>query len=231
MPKSSKPGRPGRPPGSKGARKPTATTEGGTKPWRERGRLALLDLEPAVERMLLMGCSVATIHAYCQKQRGEVEVGAAQVAGMIKGIRARWMACEDQTRQERVAEFAAQLDAAIHDAWNRPVMIRTEAGPEPLLAQDGTAVTQVDLNALAKLLKLKAELRGLNAPAKHVHLHSDLPPPAALSPVERQEEIARLLAKRDQALAAARLPGPLPLAGPVIDVPVSAHMELDAEAK
>lgn len=167
------------------------------KPWETPGRLQCLELSPAVERLLTMGASRHAIITYC------VTHGAtpSQVDGLIKGIKEVWRANEATGREDRIAEYAAQLDAAIYAAWNVPETIRDEEGGEHVMTDaQGCAVTRPDLAALAKLLKLKAELRGLNAPSKSITLHGDLTPVAAMTPAERQAEIARLLARRQAAL-------------------------------
>lgn len=165
--------------------------------WRSRGRLALIELEPTVERMLITGCGRAVVMSYCVS-RGATE---QQVADLVRGIKSRWAAVHDDTRPQRIAEFAAQLDAAIYDAWNRPVIMNTPEGKVPLRNADGHAVVSADHAALTKYLKLKAELFGLNAPSKHVVLHGEVPSAAALMPVERQAQITQLLERRAAALA------------------------------
>lgn len=187
------------------------------KPWLDEGRLALIMLEPAVERMLVMCASRYAIGAYCLDHGASEE----QVDGLIRGIKARWRANEAAGREDRIAELSAQIDAAIYSAWNQPVMdqIPREEGGGKVQRVDanGVALTMPDLAALPKLLKLKAELHGLNAPSKHVVLTGTATAVAAMSPAERQAEIDQLLEKRRAAMGPAT--SSKSLTGKVIDVP------------
>lgn len=181
-------------------RKKPATAGRKSKPWRNAARLELLPLEHAVAKLLLMRTPEPAIMDWVKAQDGYAGVSAAQVDGLILGIRERWRAAQDHPAAVATAraEQAAMLDAAIHDAWFRPVF-NPETG-EPLKNPDGTAVARADHKALAAYLKLRAEFYGLKAPEKHIHLVGQAPPPRALSPAERQAEIQELLERRKQAM-------------------------------
>lgn len=192
---------------------PKRSTHPRGKPWLDEGRLALIMLEPAVERMLVMCASRYTITAYCMDQGANPE----QVDGLIAGIKARWRKNEEGGREQRIADLSAQLDAAIYASWNQPVMVEVEGGGEiERRDANGAVITKPDLTALPKLLKLKAELHGLNAPSKHVVLSGTVTDVQAMSPAERQAEIDQLLERRRQSMGAGAAKS---LAGKVIDVP------------
>lgn len=189
------------------------------QPWHEPGRLALIEYEPVVEQMIVRGCARSAIVRWLEDQGATED----QAQGLLRGIRAKWRENNRQHLEERRDEYAAQLDAALYDAWHRPVfeVIKDEESgivtKVPLKTKDGAAVTQADMAAIPKILKLKAELHGLNAPSKSVHLHGELPTVAAMSPVERQAEIDQLLARRAAALGQADA-AKLPSGKAVIDV-------------
>lgn len=213
-------------PPKKRKRSPTAGRK--SKPWRDRNRLDLLPLEPAIAKMVVMRTPVELIAAWVRRQGqtegpdGQVVPGPyaattdEQVAAMDLAIRARWRAVQDdpETVKEEASLHAAMLNAAIHDAWNRPVMVFTkDEGWVPLKNPDGTAAVQVDHKALPAYLREHREFYGFGAPQKHahVHLHGQLAPPVALSPADREAELRALLERRAAHLKAA--------GQPVIDVP------------
>jgi hypothetical protein len=192
------------------------------KPWLDSGRLALIMLEPAVERMMLMSASRYAISSYCLAKMPDAE--QEQVDGLIRGIKARWRANSIAAdREEQIAEHAAQIDAALYAAWNQPQYIdlpKEEGGGRVMVTdQNGQAVTEPDLVAIPKLLKLRADFRGLNAPSRHVVMSGQVTSVAAMSPAERQAEIDQLLERRRQALESAQADGRKSLTGKVIDVP------------
>jgi hypothetical protein len=202
-------------PAAKGKAKPRAkakkpaTAGRKSKPWRHANRLQLLPLEFAVEKLLIQRTPEPAICEWVQKQPGYEAATAQQVEGLCLGIRERWAAVADDpaTVRRARAQHAATLDAAIHDAWNTPVFhFDSDAGEwKPLRNPDGTVAVKTDHKALGTYLKLAAAFHGFDAPAKHAHLvlHGQAPPPAALSPAERQAEIARLLERRQQFLTSA----------------------------
>lgn len=225
--------------GGKGkARKRSATAGRTAKPWRSRARLDLLPLEPQIAKMVIQRTPPEVIAAWVRAQGwitvpvpGEEEpevsrgpyadVTDEQVAECIRAIKARWRAVRDEpeTVADEGAAHAVMLDAAIHDAWNRPVMVydKDAGGFVPLRGPDGTAVVQADHKALAAYMRERREFYGFGAPQKHVHghvhVHGVAPPPAAMSPADREAELRALLERRAAALAAAGTAPP-----PVIDV-------------
>lgn len=201
---------------------PTAGRKG--KPWRDRARLDLLPLEAAVEKMVIQRTPIEVIAAWIRSQgtisvevpgEDEAEVSRGpyadttdeQVEAMVAAIKAKWRAVMDSPDMvaQAKAEHVAMIDAALHDAWNRPVFVMTEAGPMPLQNPDGTASVQPDHKAIAAYLKERRETIGLGAVQKHVHahLHGNLPPPAAMSPADKEAEIQQLLERRAAALGPA----------------------------
>ncbi len=212
-------------PAAKGKAKPRAkakkpaTAGRKSKPWRHANRLQLLPLEFAVEKLILQRTPEPAICTWVQAQPGYAAATPQQVEGLILGIRERWMAVADDplvVRRQR-AQHAQTLDAAIHDAWNTPVFyFDSDAGEwKPLRNPDGTVAVKTDHKALGTYLKLAAAFYGFDAPAKHAHLvlHGQAPPPAALSPAERQAEIDRLLERR-QVFLATRNPAAAPSSTP-----------------
>lgn len=197
-------------------RKKPATAGRKSKPWRHANRLQLLPLEFAVEKLLIQRTPEPAIHEWVQKQPGYEAATAQQVEGLCLGIRERWMAVSDDpaTVRRQRAQHAATLDAAIHDAWNTPVFyFDADAGEwKPLRNPDGTVAVKTDHKALGTYLKLASAFYGFDAPTKHAHLvmHGQAPPPAALSPAERQAEIDRLLERRQQFLTAGKPAAPAP---------------------
>jgi hypothetical protein len=186
---------------------------GGTKakPWRNRGRLALLDLEPQVELMMLAATPDPTIVAWC------VARGASdnQATGLIRGIRGRWLEVRDDavTVAQRKAEFRRRLDWAWNLATHEPIL---DAFGQLRTTDDGNIAVRANLSAVPKLLKLQMDLDGLAAPTKSINVNMNMSP-AALSPAERRTEIDRLLERRQQHLLAA---GSAPAREqPVLDVP------------
>lgn len=184
------------------------------KPWNTPGRLALIDLEPQVEQILLNGGPNADEAAVRWLLSKGADIRHAR--GCIVGIRERWRAVMDEPDRNKAqaAVYNARLEAAWGWAANKPVF--NPLTGEVLTTEHGHPVTSADLAAVPKLLKLMAEFHGLNQPTKvaHLHGHMNLPPPAALSPADRAAEIERLLSKHRAALAAGRAPespvAPLP---------------------
>lgn len=218
-------------PAAKGKAKPRAkakkpaTSGRKAKPWRHANRLQLLPLEHAVEKLVLQQAPEPAICAWVQGQPGYKAATPQQVEGLILGIRERWMAAHDDpanTRRRR-AEHEGMLAAAIHDAWNKPVFYFDPKSNEwkPAMNPDGTVNVNPDHKALGTYLKLRASFYGFDAPTKHAHLvmHGQAPPPAALSPAERQAEIGRLLERRQLFLAAGK---PAPAAPPSSPPPPAA---------
>jgi hypothetical protein len=156
--------------------------------------------------MILRSTPTSVVIAYCLKNGADSQAAAE---GLIAGIRAKWRVSDAQARPERLAEFRAQLELAIHDAWNRPVFDK-ETG-EPILNEDGTICVSTDGKVLALLLRLKAQLNGFlqERPNQHLHIHGNRteevgPAPRSLTPAERQAEIQRLLDKRASSLSILR---------------------------
>jgi hypothetical protein len=214
MPRKSSNTRPSKP--RKPAKKP-ATAGRKDKPWRTRARLDLLPLEPAVAKMLVQRTPDELIAAWVRTQAQYADVTNEQVMGLCDAIRARWAAVRDDpaTVANERAVHAAMLDAAIHDAWNKPLMRFSpdEGMWVPVLNPDGTVAVQADHKALAAYLRERREFYGFGAPTKHLHLHGQAPPAVALSPADREAELRELMARRNAALAAQ---------GQVIDVPARA---------
>lgn len=183
------------------------------KAWRNRGRLALLDLEPQVELMMLAATPDPTIVAWCV-ERG---AGDGQALGLIRGIRERWLAVRDDvvTVAQRKAEFRRRLEWSWNLATHHPV---TDAFGHLVRTDDGNIAVRADLQAIPKLLKLQMDLDGLAAPTKSVNVNVNLTP-QALSPAERRTEIERLLERRRAALLAAGKDPPPPEPQGAIDVP------------
>lgn len=198
-------------------RKKPATAGRKSKPWRHQNRLQLLPLEAAVEKLVIQRTPDRAIADWVRAQAGYTGTTDAQVAGLITGIRERWRAAYDDPGNlaRRRAEHEQMLDAAIHDAWNRPVFrMNPDTGAwEPVLNPDGTQAVQTDHKALPQYLKLRGQFYGFEAPAQHLHIHGKVAPPAALSPAERRAEIDELLERRRRAELAAGKPDP----GPPID--------------
>jgi hypothetical protein len=193
--------------GAKGKpRKKPASSGRKSKPWRNQNRLQLLPLEYAVEKMVLQRTPEPVICDWVKAQPGYADATPQQVEGLILGIRERWSAAQDDPHnvRRRRAEHAATLDAAIHDAWHKPVFyFDPKEGWKPAMNPDGTINVNPDHKALGTYLKLAAAFHGFDAPTKHAHLvlQGQIPPPAALSPAERQAEIAALLERRQMFLA------------------------------
>lgn len=189
-------------------RKRSATAGRKSKPWRTRARLDLLPLEVAISKMVVQRTPPELIARWVRSQPTFGEVTDEQVAGCVEAIKARWAATRDDpdlVAKERAAH-AAMLDAAIHDAWNVPVMIFKQGeGWVPLLNPDGTACTKPDHKALAAYMKERRELFGLTAPTTNINLNlnAKMPSPASLSPADREAEVQALLARRREALKVA----------------------------
>lgn len=108
-------------------------------------------------------------------------------------IRARWIRDAAQPRQAVVAEHRARAGAVFKRAWNR----------------DTEKSDKVALDAAKVMAQLDGAL--VNQPSVVVNQNV-----LALTPTQRQQEIAQLLAKREHALAESRARGALP-APSVID--------------
>jgi hypothetical protein len=192
----------------KSKRKPKAKD---AKAWRNRGRLATLDLEPQVELMMVTATPDPAIVAWCMA-RGASD---SQALGLMRGIRARWLEVRDDAvkHEQRKVEFRRRLDFAWNLATHRPVV--DEFG-NVIRTEDGNVAVRADLQAIPKLLKLQMDLDGLAAPAKVLHGNLGTLSVLALTPAERRAEVDRLLERRQQFLLAG---GELPANDrPVIDV-------------
>lgn len=211
-------------------RKRPATRRKG-KAWLTRARLDLLPLEPQVAKMVIQRTDPKAIAAWIRAQgtftvdvpgeeepevsRGPyAEVTDEQVVAFIQAIVARWEAVRDDpaTINRERALHAETLKAAIHDAWNKPIMVydKDAGGFVPLKNPDGTVAVTADHKALAAYLRESREFYGFGAPQKHVHahLHGTLPPPEALSPADREAAIREMLERRRRALEAGNVQAP-----------------------
>ncbi len=206
-------------------RRRSATAGRKAKGWLTRARLDLLPLEPAVAKLLVQRTPELAIAAWIRSQPQYEATTDDQALGLCAAIKARWAVVRDDpgTVAAERAAHAAMIDAAIHDAWNRPVIVMTDNGPQPARNPDGTLAVRADHKALAAYLKERREFYGFGAAQKHVHVHGTMeaPPPAALTPADREAEIRVLLERRAAALGHGR----------VIDVPAGPESMLPAPAK
>jgi hypothetical protein len=141
-----------------------------------------------VEDMLAAGYPMPAVVTACVEEFGCVE---KTVYVWAREVEDRWQEMEDVERPKRRARHRARLDALYRRAWD-----------------------EGDLLVCVQAAKLQAAIDGLNAPTK-LEVSGSVSV-MALTTEQRRAEIAKLLERRQAALAAAARP-PLP-PGPVIDV-------------
>lgn len=163
---------------------------------------APLRLDDFVERELASLASYGeTVDAAAARFGCSVRTAERAVAR----VRRRWAEVAESEFAARRGRFRAQVE----HAWR-------------------LALAAGDFRAVAQLARVLADVEGLRAPAKVEHSGTvNHRPVAAMSPQEREREIAVLLAKRQAALEAGQVP--LEYAAAVVSAGAAAAGDLDKD--